>query len=404
MTETVESRSRRRKLSAALALAVSAVFLQLAAVPAAQAGKTTDSLLGPDGAGNGELSRTAGLALNHTGAGGVAAGTLYAVDLGNHRVSVFDSAGNFIRAWGWGVVASGPGNDPRNEIQEVTVSATGGTFTLRLKRLNTDFSEAEETTAPIAFDASASTLQSALEETDAYDPGDFSVTGPDGGPWSVEFTGALADTDLRELIADSSELTGGASTVTVATTQPGANFEVCEAADSDVCRAGQSGGAAGQLGSAVSGVTIDQADGTVYVSGDDRVQKFTATGEWLRTWGRDVVVSGGTGDTPPVNERLRVEVTTRPGEPVTGGTFHLRLNHASACPGPDCTEPIPHDATAAEVEAALMSLEGYGAGDVTVTGAQGGPWTVEFTGSKGGTNIPFMDASDDLTPPRLASM
>ena len=42
------------------------------------------------------------------------------------------------------------------------------------------------------------------------------------------------------------------------------------------------------------------------------------------------------------------------------------------------TDLLPYDATAAEIKAALEGLSNIGAGDVTVTGGEGGPWTVTF--------------------------
>jgi hypothetical protein len=44
-----------------------------------------------------------GVAVNQSGAGGVAAGTLYVADSLNHRVQQFGPDGTFVRAWGWGV-------------------------------------------------------------------------------------------------------------------------------------------------------------------------------------------------------------------------------------------------------------------------------------------------------------
>jgi hypothetical protein len=112
-------KSIRRNASIAL-LALGLVF------PAtAVAGKTTDSLLGPDGDGNGELAATEGLAVNHTGAGGVDPGTLYVVDQGNNRVAVFNPDGSFDRAWGWDVVESGGNDTPADEFEESTQDSVG---------------------------------------------------------------------------------------------------------------------------------------------------------------------------------------------------------------------------------------------------------------------------------------
>ncbi len=88
-----------------------------------------------------------------------------------------------------------------NEIQVVTLvgSPTGGSFTL-------DFAGQE--TANIASDASEETVQTALEGLSNIEVGDVLVTGDAGGPWTIEFQGALSDTDVALLLADDTLLEG----------------------------------------------------------------------------------------------------------------------------------------------------------------------------------------------------
>jgi len=59
---------------------------------------------------------------------------------------------------------------------------------------------------------------------------------------------------------------------------------------------------------------------------------------------------------------------------VIGGTFTLALDAQT-------TADIAFDAPAADVQLALENLSNVPAGDVAVTGAPGGPWNVDFTGS-----------------------
>lgn len=101
-----------------------------------------------------------------------------------------------------------------DEVETVTVDATGGTYTLTFDA---------QTTAAIAWNADAATLQAALEALSNIAPGDVVVTGGPGGtaPLAIEFRGAYAGTDVTEMTADSTGLTGGAATATVATTVPG---------------------------------------------------------------------------------------------------------------------------------------------------------------------------------------
>lgn len=102
-----------------------------------------------------------------------------------------------------------------NEVETVTVNATGGTFTLTFSG---------QTTAAIAFNATAGAVQSALEALSNIAPGDITVTGgPEAtGPVTVEFRGAYAGTNVTQMTANSGSLTGGTHTATVATTIGGA--------------------------------------------------------------------------------------------------------------------------------------------------------------------------------------
>ncbi len=83
-----------------------------------------------------------------------------------------------------------PGS-PRNEVQDVSVDATGGTFTLTVESPFGDCS-ATETTAPIVYAASAAEVQAALEALSCtFAAGSVTVSGGPGGssPYAIEFTG-----------------------------------------------------------------------------------------------------------------------------------------------------------------------------------------------------------------------
>lgn len=97
-----------------------------------------------------------------------------------------------------------------DEVQTVTVGGSGLTsFTLTFSG---------QTTAAIAAAATAAQVQTALEALSNIGVGDVVVTGNAGGPWTVTFAGALADTDVAQM---TSTPTGGSGTVTVATTTAG---------------------------------------------------------------------------------------------------------------------------------------------------------------------------------------
>lgn len=98
-----------------------------------------------------------------------------------------------------------------NEAQTVTItgSPTGGTFTLTLSG---------STTAAIEHDAAASAVQTALRAIASVDGPNVAVSGPAGGPYTVDFIGSLATTNVAQMTATSS-LTGGSTpSVTVTTT------------------------------------------------------------------------------------------------------------------------------------------------------------------------------------------
>lgn len=104
-----------------------------------------------------------------------------------------------------------------------------------------------------------------------------------------------------------------------------------------------------------------------------------------RGW-KALVDGGKTGFTTKVNE---VQVITITGGP-TGGTFTLTY-------GGQTTAAIPYNAAAGAVQAALEALSNIAPGDVTVTGAAGGPYTITFTGTLAGTNVAQITATASLT-------
>jgi len=104
-----------------------------------------------------------------------------------------------------------------NEVQSVSISGapTGGTFTLTF---------GGQTTAGIAYNATAAQVQSALEALSSIGSGNVSCSGGalPGSAVSVTFQGTLGNTDHPLMTANSAGLTGGTSpTVTVTQTTAG---------------------------------------------------------------------------------------------------------------------------------------------------------------------------------------
>lgn len=231
-------------------------------------------------------------------------GHLYVYDGSNRRIQEFsfDDSGTsgdpsddvpvFVRAWGWSVIQpGGPGDVVVNEEQRITVDATGGSFRLA-------YPTPENVTAAVPFDATPGQIDAALEGLADLGPGAVSVSGPAGGPWTVEFVGPLGDRDTKEITLMGShreadlgnntwvaeDLTGGARTIAFETLVEGGSFEVCieqckEASSADRGEPGMLGGSKG-LGVTGNGIAVSPVDGDVFVAttGDRRMQRFNPDG------------------------------------------------------------------------------------------------------------------------------
>jgi hypothetical protein len=102
-----------------------------------------------------------------------------------------------------------------NEVQTVTITGgpTGGTFTLTYSG---------QTTAGIAYNATAAAVKSALQALSTVGNGNVSVSGSAGGPYTVTFQGDLAGVNAAAMTASGAGLTGGTSpAVNVATSTAG---------------------------------------------------------------------------------------------------------------------------------------------------------------------------------------
>jgi len=107
----------------------------------------------------------------------------------------------------------GPYSSSTSELQTVTITGTptGGTFTLTWSG---------QTTAAIAYNATASVVQAALIALSNIGTGDVVCTGGalPGSAVTVTFAGALANTDVAAMTASGASLTGGTSPAVVIAT------------------------------------------------------------------------------------------------------------------------------------------------------------------------------------------
>ncbi|MFP6762418.1 MAG: hypothetical protein VB858_02330, partial [Planctomycetaceae bacterium] len=337
-----------------------------------------------------------------------------------------------------------------NEIQTLTLAnATGGTFTLTFD---------EQTTNAIPFNATADNIRSFLENLSNIGTGDVTTTGGDlpGTPVAIEFTGALAGIDVAEIVTDPSLLTGSTPTATVMTTQlPLANNEVQQLEIT-----GNPTGGTFTLSldtETTAAIDFDADVNTVRSAlqslsniGTDEVQSividptFTGTGTLDLTFGMDtasaiphnattaqidmalealssinlgamgsdnVTVTGTSfadgdiqvkftnqlggrdvslmtvGSNLMNNERQQLTITGGP----TSGDFTLTF-------GGQMTSALSHNATAAEIDAALEGLStinlGSGSSDnVSVTGSLPGTIVVTFIGNLAEEDVPDLIVS-----------
>lgn len=95
---------------------------------------------------------------------------------------------------------------PDEPVQVVTITATGGTFTLTYSG---------QQTAALPFDLSADDLRAALEALSRIGTGNVDVSGHAGGPFELRFGGALAGRLVEVVQPDSDALEGSVEVTTL---------------------------------------------------------------------------------------------------------------------------------------------------------------------------------------------
>jgi hypothetical protein len=161
--------------------------------------------------------------------------------------------------------------------------------------------------------------------------------------------------------------------------------------------------------SQATSIAADESTHTIYTTNGDRAHYQVE--EWRPVAVADLTTGGSTGDATvhgtvdpagagavteckfeyvPASAFNEVEEITVSG--ASGGTYQLR-NYANETN----SEPIPYNATLAEFTEALEGA--WGAGTVSVTGADGGPYRVELVGPLAGMNPGnFFAIEENLTP------
>lgn len=126
----------------------------------------------------------------------------------------------------------------RNEKQRLTIAAGGGNYTLSF--FNPAGSVAQ-TTAPVAFNGNAASVQAALQALPNIGAGNVTVTGGPGNktgafPYTITFAGTLGSKNLEQLSVDPTNLTEPGPTPAAVTTVTEGHAEGFEGALEAPCK------------------------------------------------------------------------------------------------------------------------------------------------------------------------
>lgn len=293
-------------LTVCLLLAACFCILALTKAPApAQAALPELREFCPTGSGGGQCLGPRGVAVDP------ASGDIYVVSQANSRVDKFTAWGQFLRAWGWDVVASGPGDS--GEGFEICSVEAGDVCKQGLKGAGRgQFDEVQG----IAVDSEGSVH---VADWDNLRVQKFDSE----GHFVLMFGGAVNKTKVEALA-------------------PEAEQNVCPIAPTDVCQAGTAGTGNGQFESWPLGSFIAadaQPIGTIYVGDKDRIQEFDTSGNYE---GEIALPESGQVDSlafDPSSSDLYFSYTS-PINPVTGTTFQPNVHRLDAGTGSEVGDPL----------------------------------------------------------------
>jgi hypothetical protein len=268
---------------------------------------TTSCKAGTAGGGPGELNQAIGAAVD-------SAGNVYVTDYMNNRIDEFTATGSFVRAWGKDV---DPGGGTGFEI--CTIACKQGAAGGAAGELNQPIGVAVGRAGDIyvgdttnqriqEFTSAGSFVRAWGKDVDPGGGTGFEIcstackAGAPGGAAgemtnptavAVSLTGDVHVADGSNLRVDQFTSTGTFVRAWGKDVDPGGAtvFEICTTS----CKTGANGFGPGEFNTPQA-IAVDGA-GNVYVAenSSDRVQQFTSTGLFTRTWGEDVDSTGGTG-------------------------------------------------------------------------------------------------------------
>jgi hypothetical protein len=308
-----------RRYMSLTALAVASLSLLVLASTAA-----ADFEFGGTGSAAAQLSNPQALAVDRSN------GHVYVGDTGNNRVDVFDSAGNFLSAFGWGV-ADGTAAEPQACSTTCFAGLEGGGAGefAELRQIAVDNDPASPSYHDVyTFDGS---------RVQKFTPAGEFLRAWGGG---VITGGAKGTGDLSS---------GSAMISNVKTTEK-----------------------AFELGQTVTGSGIP-AETKIVAIGPGTITLSDPAG--ASGTGIPLTVAEGAGHVP-VNEKQLLTI----GGPGVSYEILFHTDYPSATFAE--TGTLTTSASAASIQSALAALPNIGAGNVAVIGSPGGPYTIEFKGTR----------------------
>lgn len=310
------------------------------------------------------------------------------------------------------------GNAGLNEVQRFSLSSgvNGGTFTLTFDG---------QTTGNIAYNADASTVQTALEALSNVAPGDVSVV-KSGTIWTVTFAGVYAKTNVPEMTGDGANLTSSGGSMNILTLQNGedAGFNVYTlslgvghglnpqvrfriGATLFTPYRALSSWTQAQLISDIQAVT---GSGTVFLRGGYRSHPNGNSVSFVLKWigsmafntGSVTLEISGGGSVAAHRVNAGYYSTLRDRDEVqyinllsaTAGTFTITYDGQT-------TSALAWNCTAAQVQTALEALSNLGSGDVEVYNGVNGHPTSQSQSNKGIITIKFKGTLTDTDVPEI---
>lgn len=279
--------------------------------------------------------------------------------------------------------------------------------------------DGEATVGPVSATISAADLLTAIEATTPFQTGDVDVTGNDGGPWTIRWIGRFGETAIPEtaLVVANTWIDGvlqnggyglDAAQVDIGGTRVNEiqrwNLETRPISGTYTVTID------GQTTGNFTFNSTTEAQAETLLEALSNVTSATVTRESLyvmlvelagplggESFGKASMTPGSLAGSRPsiyrqqeaVLEKDEVQRVYLSGRP-QGGTFTLTQDFGS---GDETTSGIAYNASAATVEAALIALTTPVSGDFIVTGADGGPWLVQYTQNLGAKATDLMTGS-----------